>query len=206
MIRRITSREIWKSSIGFFLLLLVIAQATAWAQGEASISGIVTDSTGASIAGATVKVKNLETSSIRTLVTDGAGRYDASLLGVGKYEVTAEQTGFRTERKTGITLVLGQRAAVDIKLAVGEVQQTVQVEETALQLSVTTSEFSGLVGEQQVKDLPLNGRSYDQLEPRDCQLYVAAGRRDRNIQFGGRQHVFRFGPPPAGKPLHFERG
>jgi hypothetical protein len=97
------------------------------------------------------------------LVTDPAGRYDAPLLPVGKYEVTVEQSGFRKETRTGITLVLGQRAIVDFKLTVGEIQQTVQVEETTLQFGVTTSEFSGLVGEQQVKNLPLNGRSYDQL-------------------------------------------
>ena len=97
-------------------------------------------------------------------MTDSAGRYDAAaVLAVGKYEVTVEQIGFKKESRTGITLVLGQRAAVDIKLAVGEVQQTVQVEETAIQVGVTTAEFSGLVGEQQVKNLPLNGRSYDQL-------------------------------------------
>ena len=77
--------------------------------------------------------------------------------------MTAEQTGFRTESKTGITLVLGQRADVDLKLAVGGVQQSIKVEETSLALGVTTAEFSGLVGEQQVKNLPLNGRSYDQL-------------------------------------------
>jgi hypothetical protein len=153
----------WKVVAGLFLLLFVAAQGTSWAQGEASISGIITDSTGATIAGATVKVQNLETGAIRTLVTDAAGRYDASLLAVGKYQVTAEQTGFRTESKTGITLVLGQRADVDLILTVGGVQQSINVEETSLELAVTTAEFSGLVGEQQVKDLPLNGRSYDQL-------------------------------------------
>ena len=77
------------------------------------------------------------------------------MLTVGKYEVTAEQTGFKKETRTGITLVLGLAAAVDFKLTVGEVQQTIQVEETALQLNVTTAEISGLVGEQQVKDRPL---------------------------------------------------
>ncbi len=154
---------IWKVITGLFLLLLITAQGTAWAQGEAAISGIITDSTGATIAGATVKVQNLETGAIRTLVTGAAGRYDASLLAVGKYQVTAEQTGFRTESKTGITLVLGQRADVDLILTVGGVQQNINVEETSLELAVTTAEFSGLVGEQQVKDLPLNGRSYDQL-------------------------------------------
>jgi hypothetical protein len=158
-----TSREIWKLTVGFALLLLAIAQGAAWAQGEASIGGFVTDSTGAIIAGATVRVKNVETGALRTLVTDASGRYDASLLAVGKYEVTAEQTGFRSESRTGITLVLGQRAAVDLKLTVGGVQQSINVEATALELAVTTADFSGLVGEQQVKNLPLNGRSYDQL-------------------------------------------
>lgn len=163
MTGRNTTRGILKTIAGLFFLLLVLPPGAAWTQGEASIGGIVTDATGASIAGATVNVKNLETGAIRALATDPAGRYDAALLTVGKYEVTAEQTGFRKESRAGITLVLGQRAAVDFKLAVGEIQQTVQVEETALQFGVTTSELSGLVGERQVKDLPLNGRSFDNL-------------------------------------------
>ena len=157
------TRGIWKTVAGLFFLLLLTAPGSAWAQGEASISGVVTDSTGAIIAGATVKVRNTETGVTRTLVSDSAGRYEASLLAVGKYELTAEQTGFRTESRTGITLGLGQHAALDITLAVGGVQQTINVEGSALELAVTTADFSGLVGETQVKNLPLNGRSYDQL-------------------------------------------
>ncbi len=145
------------------LLVLAVAPRMAWAQGEASINGAVTDTTGALIAGATVKVKNVEIGTVRAIVTDNAGRYDAPSLAVGKYEVSAEQAGFRTEVKTGITLAIGQRAEVNLMLAVGGVQQSINVEETAIQLAVTTADFSGLVGETQVKDLPLNGRSYDQL-------------------------------------------
>ena len=156
-------RGIWKTIAGFFFLALLTAPGSAWAQGEASISGVVTDSTGAIIAGATVKVRNAETGVTRTLVSDSSGRYEASLLSVGKYELTAEQTGFRTETRTGITLVLGQHANLDVTLSVGGVQQSVDVEGTALELAVTTADFSGLVGETQVKNLPLNGRSYDQL-------------------------------------------
>jgi hypothetical protein len=123
----------------------------------------VVDSTGAVIAGATVKVKNVEIGTVRTVVTDSAGRYAAPSLDVGKYEVSAEQDGFRAEIKTGITVAIGQRAEVNLLLAVGTVKQSISVSETALQLAVTTADFSGLVGEAQVKDLPLNGRSYDQL-------------------------------------------
>jgi hypothetical protein len=145
------------------LAFLAAAPHAARAQGEASINGVVTDTTGAIIAGATVKVRNVEIGTVRAIVTDSTGRYDAASLAVGKYEVSAEQAGFRTEVKTGITLAIGQRAEVNLLLAVGGVQQTISVEETALQLAVTTADFSGLVGESQVKDLPLNGRSYDQL-------------------------------------------
>ena len=123
----------------------------------------MSDESGAVVAGATVKVKNLETGAVRTLATDGAGRYEATALAVGEYEVDAERTGFRAESRTGITLVIGQRAEVDLKLALGGIQQSINVEDTALELAVTTAEFSGLVGETQVKNLPLNGRSYDQL-------------------------------------------
>src|ERR1700688_2363608 len=163
MPRRNTSRGIWEVIGSLFLLFFAMAPRMAWAQGEASINGAVTDTTGAVIAGATVKVTNVEIGTVRAIVTDNAGRYDAASLAVGKYEVSAEQAGFRTEVKTGITLAIGQRAEVNLILAVGGTQQSISVEETAMQLAVTTADFSGLVGETQVKDLPLNGRSYDQL-------------------------------------------
>jgi hypothetical protein len=169
MPRRNASEGIGRASATvrrFMPLLIVIfaaAPRVARAQGDASINGAVTDTTGAIIAGATVKVKNVEIGAVREIVTDSAGRYDAASLAVGKYEVSAEQAGFRTEVKTGITLAIGQRAEVNLMLAVGSVKQSISVEETALQLAVTTADFSGLVGETQVKDLPLNGRSYDQL-------------------------------------------
>ncbi len=163
MTRLNTDRRIWKAILSLLLLLAAAKPRTAWAQGEASINGAVVDTSGAIIAGATVKVKNVEIGTVRTLLTDSSGRYDAPSLAVGKYEVSAEQAGFRSEVKTGITLAIGQRAEVNLMLAVGDVQQSISVEETAMQLAVTTADFSGLVGETQIKDLPLNGRSYDQL-------------------------------------------
>ena len=163
MIRVDSNRGIWKLIAGLSLVFLAGSPCMVHAQGEASINGAVTDTTGAIIAGAIVKVKNVEIGEVRTIVTDSTGRYDAASLPVGKYEVSAEQAGFNTEVKTGITLAIGQRSEVNLTLAVGGTKQSISVEETALQLAVTTADFSGLVGEQQVKELPLNGRSYDQL-------------------------------------------
>ncbi len=158
-----SSRGIWNTIAFLSLVLFSLGSQTARAQGEASIAGTVSDETGAVIAGAAVSVKGVETGAVRALVTDNAGRYDAPSLPVGKYEVTAEHSGFRTEAKTGITLTIGQRADVNFTLTVGGMEETISVDEAALQLAVTSADFSGLVGEQQVKDLPLNGRSYDQL-------------------------------------------
>ena len=208
MPRRNTSRGIWKVIASLLLAYIAAVPRTSRAQGEASINGAVTDTTGAIIAGAVVKVKNVEIGAVREIVTDSAGRYDAPSLAVGKYEVSAEQAGFRTEVKTGITLTIGQRAEVNLMLAVGGVHQSISVEETAMQMAVTTADFSGLVGETQVKDLPLNGRSYDQLltlNPGRGQLHVAAGRRNRDVELRGRQYVLGLGPQAAGESLHSQR-
>jgi hypothetical protein len=143
--------------------LLLIFAVMGRAQGEASIWGIVTDSTGASVPKASVTVKNVETGAERKYVTDDDGRFDAPSLAVGSYEVTVEKTGFRRESKKGITLVLGQRLEVSVGLTVGEIEQSVRIEATDSGVQVSTEQPEGLVGERQVKDLPLNGRSYDQL-------------------------------------------
>ena len=124
------SSNIYRSFRRFALLcplLLGLAAGVTRAQGEASISGVVSDATGSAIAGASVKIESVETGGVRSLVTDLAGRYDAPLLPVGSYKLTVEKTGFRSESKTGITLVVGERAAVDFSLTVGELRETVTV-------------------------------------------------------------------------------
>ncbi|MGB6198803.1 MAG: carboxypeptidase-like regulatory domain-containing protein, partial [Candidatus Acidiferrales bacterium] len=147
------------------LLVLLFGWATrARAQvAEASIWGTVTDATGAAVPGAKVTVTDVETGAARSLVTDASGKYDAPALLVGNYDVSIQKQGFRPEEEAGITLVVGQRREVTVALTVGAVQQVIKVEDTNPPVSVSTVEPSGLVGEQQVKDLPLNGRSYDQL-------------------------------------------
>jgi hypothetical protein len=144
-------------------LLLGLAVSPSNAQSSASISGTITDATGGFLSGASVTVRNLETGSLRLITADDSGRYVATALEVGPYEIRAEKTGFRPEIKTAVTLVVGQHAEIDLTLIVGPVQEAVVVQEVSPTVSVTTQDISGLVGERQVKDLPLNGRSYDQL-------------------------------------------
>src|SRR5258705_3183419 len=150
--------------VGFLVLGLNASLAAAsFAQGEASIQGMVSDSSGGAIPGVAIRVKNVETGAERNQVTDESGHFEALALAVGRYVVRAEKAGFRSEEKTGISLVLGQRESVDLVLQVGDVQQSVKVEAMPTVVVITTDDVSGLVDERQVKELPLNGRSYDQL-------------------------------------------
>jgi len=149
---------------GLFVIFLgALLASSGRAQAEASLGGFVSDASGAGIAGAEVKITNLETGAERSLVTDDAGRFNAPSLVVGRYEIAASKPGFRTDARTAVTLVVGQREELNLTLRIGDVHQSVEVPEYSGIVAVTTEDISGLVGERQVKDLPLNGRSYDQL-------------------------------------------
>ena len=146
-----------------FLAALALAAipASAWAQATAAISGKVEDATGSRVGGATITVKSLETGATRVVITDESGNFSVPSLSVGPQEVRAEKTGFKTEIRTGINLAVGQDAVVNLRLEVGEIAQQVTVFEEAPVVNTTTSSVAGLVGEREVKDLPLNGRSFD---------------------------------------------
>jgi len=157
-----------RSASGFLSLALGVlavfaATAPLWAQVTAAISGTVQDSSGAGVSGATVVVKSVETGAARTATTDSDGHYTILSLPLGPQEVKAEKAGFKSAVRTGIDLVVGQEAVVNLQLEVGELVQQVTVAAEAPLVNTTTSQDSGVVGEQQIKDLPLNGRSFDNL-------------------------------------------
>jgi hypothetical protein len=161
-INRIRLRARFLIYLAILLLAISLGPTLVRAQGEASISGIAADATGGAIPQATIRVISTEKGAIRTIITDDAGRYEAPLLAVGEYEVSAEKAGFNPAKRS-VLLVLGQHAQVDLTLSVAGIHQTIQVEVTTFAPDVSTADVSGLVSEHQVKDLPLNGRSYDQL-------------------------------------------
>ena len=133
------------------------------AQVSANLSGVITDPSGAAVSAATVTAKNLDTGISRAVPTDRSGRYRFFALPVGPYEVRVTREGFAEGIRSGIRLVVGQDATVDLGLRVGQVTEQIKVTEDAPVVSVTTRDVSGLIGERQVRDLPLNGRSYDLL-------------------------------------------
>src|SRR5215472_10890879 len=145
------------------LLITLLCLPCARAQTSASIKGIVTDPAGAPVPSSVVNTKNLETGATRTGTTDDAGRYLVLSLPVGEYEVRVVKAGFQEAIRSGIRLAVGEEASVDLKLQLSEVSAEVRVLGDAPIVSTTTQDVSGLVGEQQIRDLPLNGRSFDLL-------------------------------------------
>lgn len=145
------------------IALFLLAALPAAAQVGASVTGLISDPSGGALPDATVTVRNTETGLVRTVKTNPGGSYTVRALPVGPYEVSAEKEGFTPGQKTGIVLVVNQEATVNLTLAVGEQQQVITVEDAATAVNLSTDQISGLVGERQVKDLPLNGRSYDGL-------------------------------------------
>src|SRR5215470_1268131 len=152
------------SSLLLFLLVFGMPRV-ARAQASSSVTGMVSDPTGAPVSSASISVKNVETGAMRKAVTDETGRYQVLALLVGKYEVKAAKSGFQDATRSGIELAVGQQASIDFPLQVGTVSSEINVTGDAPIVSTTTRDISGLVAEQQVKDLPLNGRSYDLLLP-----------------------------------------
>ena len=128
-----------------------------------TISGVVEDSSGAVIAGATVTIRDVDTGITRTVTSDAGGRYIAPNLAIGNYEVRGQQSGFQTEIRSGITLTVGREEVVNLTLSVGQQTQTVTVTAEAPLVETTTAAMSSLVDDRTIRDLPLNGRSYDQL-------------------------------------------
>ena len=150
--------------IGRFVTTVVFAVAilalplAGYAQ-EAVLTGTVSDSTGGVLPGVTV-VAVLEASGNRfEAVTDEAGIYRIPVR-VGVYTVTAELQGFATQTRTGLQLLVGQTATINMQMGPSTVQETVTVTAEAPLLNVSTSALGGNVDPNQVQELPVNGRNW----------------------------------------------
>ncbi len=128
----------------------------------ANIDGTVTDPSGALIPGARIALRNGDTGAQRTLTADARGGFVASSLPVGAYTLTVDAPGFAHYTRKGVSLVVGQSLQLTFQLAPAG-SETVNVDSTPQTVNLSTEQVSGLVDSRQVKELPLNGRSYDQL-------------------------------------------
>jgi Carboxypeptidase regulatory-like domain len=138
-----------------FLAIPVFAQLPT-----ATILGNVKDSSGASVPGATVSARNVDTNFVRTVTTGDDGSYRLAELPVGNYELKAEHAGFQTVSQSGITLQVTQQAVINFTLQVGATQQQVVVTGEAPIVNTANATLGGVTNEASLKSLPLNGRNY----------------------------------------------
>ena len=146
------------------LLALVWCAPGAMAQMVGgTIAGEIVDPAGAAVGRAAVLIRNDETGGERRFLTADSGAFSAPSIPVGVYTVSVSRDGFAPLDRTGIALTVGQSIHLHLVLTVGSVQQSVSVVDTPATVDTSTLQTQGLVDERQVKELPLNGRSFDQL-------------------------------------------
>ena len=146
------------------LLCLFALGHTALAQvTNASLTGLVTDSAGAALPGVQIHVQNTSTNFIQSTETNGSGVYLVTPLNPGPYKVTAEKAGFRKLIQSGITLTVDQAATLNLTLPLGDVKEVITVTADTELINTTTAEIGTTVNEEQVTELPLNGRQTSSL-------------------------------------------
>ncbi|HEY4782229.1 MAG TPA: carboxypeptidase regulatory-like domain-containing protein, partial [Chthoniobacterales bacterium] len=154
------SKVVW---IGLFLACSVLCQRTEAQVSAAKLSGTIADTSGATIAGAKIEITNVQTGITRNVLSNSSGLYSAPGLPPGNYTVSVSQESFATEVRTGITLDVGSDQLLNITLRVGTLKQEVAVSDIAAGVDLTTSTLNAVVDGKNVRELPLNGRSWTDL-------------------------------------------
>ena len=167
----------------------LLAQTTV---GSGSISGTVTDPTGAVVSGAKVVITNAGTSQAQTLSTNASGAYTSGPLGPGSYKVQVSAKGFSSVAQT-LTVELGNTATANVKLQLGQENQVIEVQASTVAVNTEQAEVQGVLNSDQIANLPVNGRNFldlAQLEPgvqiQDGQNFDPTKAGYSSISFGGR--------------------
>jgi hypothetical protein len=154
------NRQLW---VIFSLLLVLSAPWAAAQQATATLAGTISDETGAVLPGVDITLRNVETNATRSVITDDTGEYRVGDVAPGEYELRAQLPGFQTAVHSGILLNVGRYASLNVTLSIGSVSEEVIVTGDAPLVDTLTSSVRELVDDRKIRDLPLNGRSFDQL-------------------------------------------
>jgi hypothetical protein len=145
----------------FVIGILFAAQpGLLWGDVTGTILGDVRDSSGGAVAGAHITAVNTQTGFKEEAIADAVGEYRLQSLPIGTYRVEAQMPGFQTFVAEGVVLTVDEQHRVDVRLQVGSVQEQVQVEGVAVQVETSSTQMGTVIGDKQMLDLPLNGRSY----------------------------------------------
>jgi outer membrane receptor protein involved in Fe transport len=201
---RICALRTCKTGIAILILLVCALMTPFSIQAQvagASLSGTVSDTSGAPLVGAKGTIQNLATGVSRDTTTDASGFYTAPNLLPGTYEITISAPGFATQVRKGITLTVGGQQTLNVEMRVGGVNERVEVTEEAPVVQLASSEISAVVNSTTVRELPLNGRSWTDLatlQPGVSRIesaFIAAAGADRGERGFGTQLSISGGKP-----------
>ena len=189
----------------FAVVSLLCGLSTTRLHGQAAtatLQGNITDATGAAVPDASIQAKNVNTAATQTSRSDSQGRFTLSNLAVGDYEVQVSKQGFSTAVRMGVTLTVGSQSVIDFALAVGQQSQTVTVEAATSQVETTNATVGTLIGQQQMRELPLNGRNFEQLIVLTPGVQTIAGNAFLSTGFQGRAPEYSVaGSRPTGQAI-----
>lgn len=161
---RLNPTKVVASVVAFAAVLGILFAAPTSAQVVgATLSGVITDESGAAIPGAQVSIKNVATGNVREAKSNGDGLYSAPNLLPGAYDVTVSAQGFTTSLQKGTTLAVGTQQALNFRLKIGQVTEIVEVKEVPPTVQTDSSTLSATVDSRTVRELPLNGRDWTSL-------------------------------------------
>ncbi len=143
----------------FLAFLLAIGLPLAAQQGRGSISGTITDTLGAAVPGADVRITNTATNAVFSTVTNESGYFTAPALQIGSYSVSVEKRGFKRIQRSGITLQVDQRVLLNLQLDVGAMTESIDVFAQADLVDAGSATVGKVIENRRIAELPLNGRN-----------------------------------------------
>ncbi len=145
------------------ILAAALSLAALAQQPTADVTGIISDASGAAVAGADIQISNINTGLRWETTSNSSGNYVFTTLPPGQYRISIKKQGFETTTRSGFELTVGQRARLDFPLKVGSVLETVEVSGSAPLLESESSSMGQVITTKPINDLPLNGRNFLQL-------------------------------------------
>ena len=155
--------RVTKEYLALTVLVLSFPGLHAWADNGGSISGIVRDASGGVVPGASIILRNLDTSIERSSSTNGDGFYAFTAIPVGHYEIVVSHTGFKPYKRTGLVINVSTALQVDLPLDVGDQSEQVMVQDTAVHIDIESAEMGEVISGKVMTGVALNGRSFTDL-------------------------------------------
>jgi hypothetical protein len=147
-----------------FVLLFALLSATVFGQTfRGDLAGVVTDASGAALAGAAVRVESPSTGLSRTALTSGNGDFLVAELPVGTYDLVVTMPGFESRKVTGIEISVAKTANIPVQLGVAQQATQIEVSASAAALETTSSTLVAVVDDKSVQEMPMNGRDFTQM-------------------------------------------